>query len=218
MTEALEEYILSHIDKEPERLHRLHREVNLRFHCGRMSSGHLQGRLLKMFVRMIRPQRILELGTFGSYAAQCLAEGMAEEAELHTVEIFDELESFIRKHLSESPQADRIRLHIGDAIDILPTLSEKPFQLVFIDANKRSYCDYYRLVMPLLSQGGFIVADNTLWDGHVADPQRQDAQTRALREFNDMVAADPAVEKVIIPIRDGLTIIYKKPFAPADVI
>lgn len=219
MTEELEEYILRHIDAEPSALHRLHRNVNLRLHCGRMSSGHLQGRLLKMFVRMIQPQNILELGTFGSYAAQCMAEGMSAGAQLHTIEIFDELEPFIREHLADCPDADRIHLHIGDAAQILPTMGDMRFQLVFIDANKRNYSEYYRMVMPLLSPGGFIVADNTLWDGHVVDTAYdRDPQTKALREFNAMVAADPAVEKVIIPIRDGLTVIYKKPFSPRDVI
>lgn len=212
MTEELEDYIGRHIDPEPAGLHTLGRHIALRLTGGgRMSSGHLQGRLLKMLARMIRPRRVLELGTFGGYSAQCMAEGMEPGTELHTVEIFDELEDFIREHLPSPPSGAAIHLHIGDAAAVLPGLGGEPFDLVFIDANKRDYSEYYRLVKPLVAPGGFIIADNTLWDGHVVDPQYdRDPQTRAIREFNDLVAADPDVEKVIIPLRDGLTIIYKK--------
>ena len=208
MTEELEEYILAHIDEEGEMLRRLDRETHL-FHLRpRMCSGHLQGKLLKMFVRMIRPQNILELGTFTGYSALCLAEGMMG-GELHTVEIDDE--DFIRSHFETSPFADRIHLHIGDAREVVPTLG-RTFDLVFMDANKREYLDYYHLVFDYVSPGGFIIADNTLWDGHVLDehPRPSDAQTLGIRAFNDRVAQDDRVEKVIIPLRDGLTILYKK--------
>lgn len=210
MTEELEEYILAHIDEEGEMLRRLDRETHL-FHLRpRMCSGHLQGKLLKMFVRMIRPQNILELGTFTGYSALCLAEGMMG-GELHTVEIDDELEDFIRSHFETSPFADRIHLHIGDAREVIPTLG-RTFDLVFMDANKREYLDYYHLVLDYVSPGGFIIADNTLWDGKVVDfGKKLDAQTEGILKFNDFVAADSRVEKVIVPIRDGLTIIYKKP-------
>lgn len=210
MTEELEEYILAHIDEEGEMLRRLDRETHL-FHLRpRMCSGHLQGKLLKMFVRMIRPQNILELGTFTGYSALCLAEGMMG-GELHTVEIDDELEDFIRSHFETSPFADRIHLHIGDAREVIPTLG-RTFDLVFMDANKREYLDYYHLVFDCVSPGGFIIADNTLWDGKVVDfGKKLDAQTEGILKFNDFVAADSRVEKVIVPIRDGLTIIYKKP-------
>ena len=212
MTEELEDYILSHIDKEGEHLTRLNRETHIYHLRPRMCSGHLQGRLLKMFVRMINPKNILELGTFTGYSALCLAEGLiAPEGELHTIEIDDELEEFIRSHFEQSVLADRIHLHIGDARYILPSLG-KTFDLVFMDANKREYCEYYDLVFPLLSSGGFIIADNTLWDGKVVDwGKKLDAQTEGILRFNDMVAHDSRVEKVIIPLRDGLTIIYKKP-------
>lgn len=212
MTEELEDYILSHIDEEGEHLSRLNRETHIYHLRPRMCSGHLQGRLLKMFVRMINPKNILELGTFTGYSGLCLAEGLiAPDGELHTIEIDDELEDFIRSHFEASPLADRINLHIGDARHILPTLG-KTFDLVFMDANKREYCEYYDLVFPLLSPGGFIIADNTLWDGKVVDwGKKLDAQTEGILRFNDMVAQDPRVEKVIIPLRDGLTIIYKKP-------
>ncbi len=212
MQEELEEYILSHIDAEGDALARLNRETHL-FHLRpRMCSGHLQGRLLKMFVRMINPHNILELGTFTGYSALCLAEGLiAPDGELHTIEIDDELEDFIRNHFEASPFAERINLHIGDARDILPSLG-KTFDLVFMDANKREYCEYYDLVFPMLSPGGFIIADNTLWDGKVVDwGKKLDAQTEGILKFNDYIAQDERVEKVIIPLRDGLTIIYKKP-------
>lgn len=212
MQEELEEYILSHIDAEGDALARLNRETHL-FHLRpRMCSGHLQGRLLKMFVRMISPHNILELGTFTGYSALCLAEGLiAPNGELHTIEIDDELEDFIRNHFEASPFAERINLHIGDAREILPSLG-KTFDLVFMDANKREYCEYYDLVFPMLSPGGFIIADNTLWDGKVVDwGKKLDAQTEGILKFNDYIAQDERVEKVIIPLRDGLTIIYKKP-------
>ena len=212
MSEELEEYILSHIDDEGDALARLNRETHIYHLRPRMCSGHLQGRLLKMFVRMINPQNILELGTFTGYSALCLAEGLiAPDGELHTIEIDDELEDFIRSHFEASPLADRLHLHIGDARDILPTI-DKTFDLVFMDANKREYSEYYDLVFPRLAPGGIIIADNTLWDGKVVDwGKKLDAQTEGILKFNDYVAQDDRVEKVIIPLRDGLTIIYKKP-------
>ena len=212
MNEQLNDYILNHIDAEPEHLYRLERDTHLRLLYSRMCSGHLQGRLLKMLVRMAKPERILELGTFSGYSAQCLAEGLlSDDAQLHTIEIEDELEDFLRQHFADSPVGHRIHLHIGDASQILPQLNLM-FDLVFIDANKRHYPQYYELVLPWLTPGGFIIADNTLWDGKVAEPHAKiDPQTEGILSFNQMVAADPRVEKVIIPVRDGLTIIYKKP-------
>ena len=212
MNEQLNDYILNHIDAEPEHLYRLERDTHLRLLYSRMCSGHLQGRLLKMLVRMAKPERILELGTFSGYSAQCLAEGLlSDDAQVHTIEIEDELEDFLRQHFADSPVGHRIHLHIGDASQILPQLNLM-FDLVFIDANKRHYPQYYELVLPWLTPGGFIIADNTLWDGKVAEPHAIiDPQTEGILSFNQMVAADPRVEKVIIPVPDGLTIIYKKP-------
>lgn len=162
-----------------------------------------------MIVRMIRPKNILELGTFTGYSALSMAEGMDGDGELHTVEIDDELEDFIREHLEKSPYADRIHLHIGDALEIVPQLG-LTFDLVFIDADKRRYDDYYNMVFDHVAHGGFILADNTLWDGKVVDyGKKLDAQTAGILRFNDLVAADPRVEKVILPLRDGLTIIRK---------
>ena len=211
MQEELEEYILSHIDAEGKVLSDLNRATHLYHLRPRMCSGHLQGRMLKMFVRMIRPHRILELGTFTGYSALCLAEGLADDScEVHTIEIDDELEDFIKSHFALSPLANRITLHIGDAREVLATINGD-FDLVFIDANKREYCEYYNLVFDRVRPGGFIIADNTLWDGKVVEwGKKLDAQTAGILQFNDMVAADERVEKVIVPIRDGLTIIHKK--------
>lgn len=209
--DKIENYILQHIDAEPDDLAHLDRETHLYHLRPRMCSGHLQGRLLKMFVRMIRPKRVLELGTFTGYSAMCLAEGLlGEDACVHTIEIDDELEDFIREHFGRTPLGERITLHIGDAKEIIPTI-EGDFDLVFVDANKRHYLDYYNLILPRVKKGGFIIADNTLWDGKVVDwGKKLDDQTKGILDFNDFVAADQSVEKVILPLRDGLTIIYKK--------
>ena len=158
---------------------------------------------------MIRPDKILELGTFTGYSALCMAEGLNPGGVLHTIEMDDELEDFTRPYLEQSPYKDNIHLHIGDAINVVPTLDET-FDLVFIDADKRHYCEYYDLVFDKVRPGGFILADNTLWDGKIIDPQARDGQTVGIRKFNDLIASDTRVEKVIIPLRDGLTLIWKK--------
>lgn len=208
----LDEYICSHIDAEPPALRRLYRRTQLTRLYPRMCSGHAQGRLLAMLTRMIAPQRILELGTFTGYSALCFAEAMPAGARLHTVEVNDEYSDELRELFAASERGADIVLHIGDAEEVIPRLAaEGPFDLVFIDANKRRYAACYRAVLPLLRPGGYIIADNTLWGDKVTDPDHaHDAQTRGIREFNELVAADPAVEKVIIPLRDGMTIIRKK--------
>lgn len=211
MTLELEEYILNHIDPEDELLATLDRDTHLYHLRPRMVSGHLQGRILKMFCRMIRPRRILELGTFTGYSALCLAEGLVDGGEVHTIEIDDEIEDFTRSHIDRSPFRDRIKLFIGDAVDIIPSLTDT-YDIVFIDANKRDYLKYYELVLPIVRPEGFILADNTLWDGKVVtDPHSRDAQTIGIEKFNDFIAGDNRVEKVILPLRDGLTILWKKP-------
>ncbi len=210
MTQELEDYILDHIDPEPDNLKRLNRDTHLMCLYSNMCSGHLQGRMLKMLTRMIRPERILELGTFTGYSALCLAEGMPDGAELHTIEINDELADFIQERFDASPLAERIHLHVGDAVQITAEIDES-WDLVFIDANKRSYVEYYDLILPKVRPGGFIIADNTLWYGKVSDTNCHDAQTLGIMAFNDHIARDNRVEKVILPLRDGLTIIYKKP-------
>lgn len=213
MTE--EEYILGHIDAEGEYLHSLWRDTQLRLSYGQMASGHLQGRLLKMLVRMAEPHRLLELGTYSGYATLCMAEGMPDGAELHTFEIFDENEDFLRQWIGGSPYGDRIHLHIGDALELVPKL-DGLWDFAFIDADKREYTAYYEMLLPRMRGGGFIVADNTLWYGHVLEQARPaDAQTRGVQEFNERVAADDRVEKVILPLRDGLTIVRVK--RPGDV-
>lgn len=205
----IEDYIEAHIDPEPEELRKIDRATNIRLLNGRMCSGHIQGRLLKMLVRMIRPRNVLELGTFSGYSALCMAEGLEPGASLHTVEADDELEDFIRENLASSPFGDRVTLHIGDAIDVMRGWPDGTFDLVFIDADKRAYDSYYSVALRLTRRGGFIVADNTLWDGHVVEGGRHSTQTEGIIRFNDIVAADEGVEKVIVPLRDGLTIIHR---------
>ena len=206
----IEEYIAQHIDEEGEYLHRLYRATQTELLYGRMASGHVQGRLLKMLVEMIRPQNILEIGTYSGYSALCMAEGLTEGGMVHTIEIFDELEDFTRPWIENSPWADRVKFYIGDAMEVVPQLGIK-FDMAFIDGNKREYVNYYNMVMQHMNKGGFILADNTLWDGHVLEQQPvNDAQTQGVMEFNDLVAKDTKVEKVILPIRDGLTMIRIK--------
>ena len=204
---TLDEYILQHIDAEGDYLHALWRDTQLRLSYGQMASGHLQGRVLKMLVEMIKPLKVLELGTFSGYATLCMAEGLREGAELHTFEIFDENEDFLRKWFGGSPYNDKIHLHIGDALQLVPQMNER-WDFAFIDADKREYVAYYEMLLPLMRPGGYIVADNTLWYGHVLEETREsDVQTRGVQAFNDLVASDSRVEKVILPLRDGLTII-----------
>ncbi|MCR5269844.1 MAG: O-methyltransferase [Prevotella sp.] len=207
---TIDEYILKHIDREPDYLYRLYRATNIYMLHGRMASGHLQGRLLKMLVQMIRPKNILEVGTFSGYSALCMAEGLEEGGKLYTFEINDEQEDFTRPWIENSPLADKIEFIIGDAISEAPKLGVV-FDMAFIDGDKRTYKETYEMVLSILRPGGFILADNTLWDGHVVDPTyAKDQQTRGIETFNDMIAQDDRVEKVILPLRDGLTLIRKK--------
>lgn len=209
-TELLDDYIIQHIDKEPDYLKALYRDTHVKLLRPRMASGHLQGRMLKIFVQMIRPKQVLEIGTYSGYSALCLAEGLEEGALLHTFEINDEQEDFTRPWLEHSPYADKIRFYIGDALELLPEM-DIVFDLAFVDGDKRKYVEYYELVLKMLAPGGYIIADNTLWDGHVLEePHPTDKQTIGIKEFNDLIAADERVEKVILPLRDGLTIIRKK--------
>ena len=206
----LEEYIDSHISPEPTLLTDVYRRTYLHHLYPRMCSGHSQGRLLKMLTQMVRPQRILELGTFTGYSTLCFAEGMPRECHIHTVEIDDENEDELLDTFARSPWADRIHLHIGDALEVIPAIDEE-WDLVFIDANKRCYIDYYEAVMPRLRPGGYIFADNTLWSGKILDAEaNHDAQTRGILDFNDYVAKDSRIETVILPIRDGMTILRRK--------
>lgn len=211
MGNKLEEYILSHIDTEDELLARLSRDTQAKIFHGRQVSGHLQGKILEMVSKMTQPQNILEIGAFTGYSAICLAKGLKPGGELHTIEINDELEDFIRHYLDQSSEKEKIVLHIGDALNIIPTLNIG-FDLVFIDANKKHYCAYYDLVFDKLRPGGFILADNILWDGKVVHDKLRDNDhfAQGIMKFNEMVKNDPRVEKVILPIRDGMFLIRKK--------
>lgn len=203
-------YAERHSSPEPAELYETVRAAHIHLVNGRMCSGHLQGRLLTMLTRMVCPERVLELGTFAGYSALCIAEGLNPGAMLTTIEHNDELEDFILAQFARSACGDRIRLLIGDALELMDDMRSGEYDMIFIDADKRQYPAYYEACMRLLRHGGFMLADNTLWDGHVTDRSYdRDPQTRAIREFNDIVAADTRVEKVILPLRDGLTIIRK---------
>lgn len=210
----ISEYIEQHSSPESDILRQITRSTHLEVINPRMLSGHVQGRVLSMLSQMIQPRRILELGTFTGYSALCLAEGLTSDGTLITIEHNDEMEDAIRRNLSLSPLGEKIQLLIGDAKEYLSSLNTSetlPFDLVFIDADKKEYSDYLHLVLPFVRTGGWILADNTLWDGHIIDPAYdKDRQTIALREFNDLVAHHPRLDKVILPLRDGLTVIRVK--------
>ena len=207
---TLEEYISLHTSPENEVLEAITRDTHVHILNPHMLSGHVQGRVLSMLSHMIRPKRILELGTFTGYSALCLAEGLAEGGRLITIEHNDELEETIQRNLSRSPLCEHIELRIGDCKLVIGDLKNQVFDLVFIDADKREYCTYLDAVYPLVPVGGFILADNTLWDGHIIDPAYdKDKQTLGLRAFNDKLKEDDRFEQVILPLRDGLTLIRK---------
>lgn len=211
-TDLIEEYILAHTTPEsPARAH-LWRQAHLRLLRARMLSGHLQGNLLQMLCRIARATKVLEVGTYTGYAAHCLAEALPAEGEVHTIESDDEMIPFITEHLRGTPYAERVHLHLGDALEILPPLvREHQFDLVYIDANKRQYLDYYEIILPHLPSGAVILADNTLWDGKVALPNPpHDSQTQSILAFNDHVQQDERVDNLILPLRDGLSVIYKR--------
>ena len=205
------DYISEHSSPQPAYLDQIVHRTGLYTINPRMLSGHVQGRFLSFLSRLIRPIRILELGTFAGFSALCLAEGLQPGGKVVTIEKNDELEDFIRENLALSPLGEQVELHIGSTRDVLPTLpTEELFDLVFIDADKREYVHDYELLFPLVKSGGIILADNTLWDGHIIDPAYDtDKQTIALRAFNDHIRCDSRVSCLILPIRDGLTIITK---------
>lgn len=212
--EAIDEYILSHIEPEHPYLHRLWRATYLHLNYPRMASGHLQGEVLRILIQMVQPKTVLELGTFTGYSALAMASALPDGAMVHTVEIYDEQEDFTRPWIEQSPWAERVQLHMGDALELLqqPGVLPDTFDFVFIDADKRHYIDYYEALLPRVRTGGFIIADNTLWGGHVLDTNVRDSdlQTHGILDFNDHIATDRRVETVILPLRDGLTLIRKK--------
>ncbi|MFR9503964.1 MAG: O-methyltransferase [Rikenellaceae bacterium] len=209
---ALEQYIHNHSSNEDALLHELDRQTNLRVVQPRMISGHIQGKLLELLVRMQRPKRILEIGTFTGYSALCLAAGLAPDGELHTIEVDDELEAFAAEFFARSEHSTKIHQHIGSALELAPTIGGY-FDMVFIDGDKREYPAYYNMLFDsgIIRSGSVLIADNILWSGKVVEPlHHNDKHTKALLEFNAMVQNDPRVENVIVPIRDGLTLIYVK--------
>lgn len=211
MNNKLEEYIISHIDAEPDLLKNIDRDTHVKMLQTNMNAGHLQGRLLKMITQMIQPQRILEIGTFVGYSALCFAEGLGEIGELHTIEIDDELEDYIRQNFALSEHGYKIKLYIGDAMVIIPGFEDESFDMAFIDADKKLYWDYFEAIVPKIRKGGFILADNTLWYGKVVEKVKSnDWSTKGVLNFNERLSSDQRVEKVILPVRDGLTLIRKK--------
>lgn len=209
--DSIEDYIKEHIDSEPNILKQINREAQLKLLHGNMVSGHLQGRVLKMLVNMIRPQTILEIGTFTGYSALSMAEALGDDAILHTIEIDDEMEDHIINNLSRSKLSEKIKLHIGDANDIIPLFEDEFFDLVYLDGNKREYWQNFEAALLKTKKGGFIIADNTLWHGKVIEEVKSnDWQTKGIIEFNEKLKSDNRVEKVILPLRDGLTLIRKK--------
>lgn len=206
----LEQYISLHTDREPENLRKIERDTNRRRINGRMCSGHLQGRLLTMLTRMISPHKALEMGTFTGYSALCIAEGLPDDGTLITIEADDELEEIIAENFETSEHSPKIELRIGKALDVCRNLPDEEFDMIFIDADKREYPEYYAEAKRLLRPGGFMLADNTLWDGNVVVENKHDGQTQGIRRFNEIAVADPETEVVMLPLRDGLSIIRKR--------
>ncbi len=207
LPEALEEYVAQHTTQENEVLQQLNRETNAKVMMPRMISGHLQGRFLAMMSQMIQPKTILEIGTYTGYSAICLAEGLKDGGTLHTIDINEELEELVRGYFEKAGISNKVQYHIGNAIDIIPTL-QGPYDLVFIDADKINYAKYYDQVIDKVATGGYILADNVLWSGKVIS-EKQDKDTAALVAFNAKLMADPRVETVMVPIRDGILIARK---------
>lgn len=210
LPEKIDQYSENHTSPESEVLANLNRDTQAKILRARMLSGHLQGRTLSMISHMMRPKRILEIGTYTGYSALCLAEGLTEDGLLHTIDINEELEDFTQSYFDKSEYGKKIKMHIGNAMEIIPELNET-WDMVFIDADKSNYANYYNLVFDHVRPGGFIIADNVLWSGKVVEPLKpQDIDTKALLEFNDMVTKDERVENVLLPIRDGLMVARKK--------
>jgi caffeoyl-CoA O-methyltransferase len=206
LSPELENYAATHSEDEPALLAALNRETHLKILQPRMLSGHFQGRILSLLSKLARPKTILEIGTYTGYATLCLAEGLAENGIIHTIDIKEELQDFQRKYFDQSPWAWQIKQHLGSALDIIPQL-DATFDLVFIDADKENYINYFHMVVPLMNKGGIILSDNVLWSGKVLEPLNpNDTSTKVLIEYNELLKSDPRVETVLLPIRDGLTV------------
>ncbi|PWK19192.1 O-methyltransferase [Xanthomarina spongicola] len=211
LPEKINEYVVSHSEDEPELLQQLTRETYQKILQPRMLSGHYQGRVLSMISKLINPKCILEIGTYTGYSALCLAEGMQPNGELHTIDVNEELVDFQRKYFDKSEYGKQIHQHLGNALEIIPDLN-KTFDLVFIDADKENYSNYFNLIIERLKRGGIILSDNVLWSGKVLDTtfKKEDTSTPALIEYNSLLKTDSRIETVMLPIRDGLTISRKK--------
>jgi len=206
LPEKIDSYVVAHSQAEPQLLQELSRETWQKVLAPRMLSGHLQGRVLSMLSKLIKPRFILEIGTYTGYSALCLAEGMAADGALHTIDINEELHDFQRKYFNQSPWGSQITQHTGNALEIIPGLKQK-FDLVFIDADKRNYPNYLELLLPKLPKGAVILSDNVLWSGKVVEKvAKDDLDTQALLEYNQLLNEHPRLETVLLPIRDGLTI------------
>ena len=210
ISDELDDYVVQHSDKEPELLKALTRETYQKFLQPRMLSGHYQGRVLSLLSKLINPKTILELGTFTGYSALCLAEGLQKDGVLHTIDNNEELVTFQRRYFDLSPFGSQIHQHTGDATDVIPTIN-LGFDLVFIDADKENYINYFYQIIDKLNPGGVILSDNVLWSGKVVEPLlASDISTTAIREFNRLLRDDERLETVLLPIRDGLTVSIKK--------
>ena len=208
--QKLDDYVCAHTENEPEVLNELNRKTHLTVLRSRMLSGHFQGRLLSMLSHMIKPERILEIGTYTGYSAICLAEGLTENGKLTTIDINEELEDIAREFIQKANLENKIEYIIGDAMQIVPQLDEQ-FDLVFIDADKKNYCNYYHLVFDKVKPGGYILADNVLWSGKVVeDYEALDSETKIIMDYNKMVHEDPRVQEILLPIRDGLMLARKR--------
>ena len=204
----IDKYCVEHTTPENDLLSKLNRETHAKVLQSRMLSGHLQGRFLSMLSRMIQPKNILEIGTYTGYSALCLAEGLAENGKLITLDVNEELEDFVRNYFKESAFNDKIDFKVGNALQVIPTLPET-FDIVFIDADKLNYTHYYDLVFDKVRSGGYIIADNVLWSGKVSNPAANDKDTIAIRAFNKKIQDDTRVENILLPIRDGLMVLRK---------
>lgn len=206
ISEELEDYVANHSQIEPELLAKLNKETHQKVLQPRMLSGHFQGRVLSMLSKIIRPTTILEIGTYTGYAALCLAEGLTENGTLDTIDVNEELVDFQKKYFDVSPWKDQIFHHLGDALEVIPTLDKK-FDLVFIDADKENYIAYFNMIVPMMNKGGIILSDNVLWSGKVLEEVKSsDKTTQILLDYNKLVNEDKRVETVLLPIRDGLTV------------
>jgi len=206
ISDELDDYVTQHSENEPELLSALNKETYQKILLPRMLSGHFQGRVLSMLSKLIRPKSILEIGTYTGYATLCLCEGLQENGTVHTIDINEELFDFQRKYFDKSDWGNQITQHLGDALEIIPSLNTK-FDLVFVDADKENYISYFNMIVPMMEKGGIILSDNVLWSGKVLEPLNpKDKSTKELLEYNKLLKEDPRVETVLLPIRDGLTV------------